>query len=220
MPIVLEKYPLLIFDWDGTLVDSIGRIVHCFEQTYAFFDISPPPAQAIRETIGLPLREGFRKLSVGLAHPGIEALALQYRDVWLDPDLAPSPLFSGVKQLLISLKAKGHTLAVATGKSRAGLDREASYHQVLHHFETSICGDEAQPKPDPDMLNRIAGTTKFKEQEILVFGDSTLDLSMAKQASMASVGVLSGTGHQTTLEHHTPLTCLQEIGLLANFITS
>jgi len=218
MPLTPMSHPLLIFDWDGTLVDSIGRIVDCFEKTYALLNLVTPPLPKIRQTIGLPLKEGFRQLEVGLESPGLTVLAETYRDIWLDPQLAPSPLFPGVRTLLTHLRDAGHILAVATGKSRVGLDRESRAHKVDHLFATSVCGDETHPKPSPDMLLEILRKTGITPAQALLFGDSPLDLAMANNAQIQAVGVLTGAGDRSSLAAYHPLTFLDHVGQLRKLL--
>lgn len=215
MHITIKNPPeFIIFDWDGTLVDSIGRILDCFQESYDKFGLPFPELKALRNTIGLPLRGAFLKMKVGLEQPGIDALCEAYRDFWLEPDRPVSAIFPNVLALLDRLKKAGHTLAVATGKSRAGLNREMGHHGIDHYFSVTRCGDEAKPKPDPDMLNHLLEVTGFPPEKTLMLGDSPLDLAMANRAGIPAIGVLTGTGDQEALIHHQPLACLPNLDSL------
>lgn len=205
---------LIIFDWDGTLVDSIGRIIDCFVNTYDFFNLEIPSHRAIRKTIGLPLSEGFEVLGLGLESPGTVALAQKYRDFWFASKQLSSPAFPFCFSLCHRLHQAGHIMAVATGKSRAGLNREIHDHQVASFLKATVCGDESAAKPDPDMLLRILEETGIQASDALMIGDSPLDLEMANQAGIPAVGVLSGSGDRAELEAKNPLAVLEDAGSL------
>lgn len=199
------------------MVDSIGRILKCFQESFARFNLPFPGIQSVRNTIGLPLREGFLQLGIGLEDPGIDGLCTTYREFWLQPDRPVSAIFPKVQDLLERLKQAGHLLAIATGKSRAGLDREMAHHRVAHFFSASRCGDEAKPKPDPDMLNHLLEVTGIPAKRSLMLGDSPLDLAMAKKAGIPAIGVLTGAGDKDTLCLQEPLACLTSLDQLDSF---
>lgn len=211
MKLPLEPPRLIIFDWDGTLADSISRILFCFFESYKNFNLKPPTEAAIRTTIGLPLKQGFVRLGVGLKKPGLPALAAIYRDLWLDPDLPPSPLFPKVRTLLERLTNANHILAVATGKSRAGLNRETKHHQVSHFFQATRCGDESLAKPNPDMLLTLLQATNTQAHQAIMLGDSPLDLEMANRAAIPAIGVLTGCGDAASLGALQPVTSIAAI---------
>ena len=218
----MKQFPLLIFDWDGTLVDSIERIVtslqHASKQA-AGTDISE--AQA-KEVIGLGLMEAISKL-----HPELDAklqitelsnIADAYRQHYLYDNTIPAPLFSGVDKLLDELRHDGYTLAISTGKSRIGLDQSIAEHKMADYFTTTRCAGENKSKPHPEMLQEILSELNFSAGEALMIGDSEHDLKMANNANMKSIGVTHGVHDAITLKKHNPLVCLKNITELSSFL--
>ena len=133
------EYRLLVFDWDGTLVDSIGRIIRCFQMSFARLSLPEPEDRAIAQLVGLPLVDSFKLLNPEITLEQDEELVEIYREIWLGDILPLSELFPGVRAMLEKLEQQGYKLAVATGKSRAGLDRELTNHNLGHHFQHSRC---------------------------------------------------------------------------------
>jgi len=210
-----RDYRLLVFDWDGTLVDSVNRILTCFQRTFARHALPSPDSHAVRGSIGLPLAEAFRHLA-----PDEDAAILTetYKHVWWDESLPMPEPFQGVPELLAELHGRGFTLAVATGKSRAGLDREVLRFGVDHFFSATRCGDETAAKPDPDMLLQIMGDCGFSSADTLMIGDTGLDLEMARRAEVHAVGVLSGGHDETHLAPFEPAVCLPDVLSLTAFL--
>src|SRR3954471_20815536 len=145
------RFRLIVFDWDGTLVDSTALIASAIQ--HACRDIGEPVPEDVvaRHVIGLGLSDALAHVAPGLPQERHRDLALRYRHHYLarDPEI---PLFDGVREMLDELDARGLLLAVATGKSRVGLDRALAQHGLAHRFIASRCADEGRPKPDPDML--------------------------------------------------------------------
>jgi phosphoglycolate phosphatase len=218
----MNKFSLLVFDWDGTLVDSIERIVTSLQHasmTAAEIQISETHAKSV---IGLGLKEAIVKL-----HPQLDEVRHStvldditdaYRQHYLYENPVPAPLFSGVDELLEELRQQDYTLAISTGKSRAGLDRSIQEHGVAEYFSTTRCAGESRSKPHPEMLHEILKELNFSASEALMIGDSEHDLMMAKNASMRCVGVTHGVQDAKTLEKHEPLACLNDITALSDFL--
>lgn len=218
----MKQFPLLIFDWDGTLVDSIERIVtslqHASKQAA---DIHISETQA-RDVIGLGLIEAITKL-----HPELDAqqhtvelnaIADAYRQHYLYDNTVPAPLFAGVNSLLDELRDDGYTLAISTGKSRAGLEQSINEHQVADYFTTTRCAGENKSKPHPEMLHEILHELNFSASQTLMIGDSEHDLKMANNANMQCIGVTHGVHDAKTLEKFNPLTCLSDITELSDYL--
>jgi phosphoglycolate phosphatase len=218
----MKQFPLLVFDWDGTLVDSIERIVTSLQfASRQTVDIHLSETQA-RDVIGLGLMEAIAKL-----HPELDTqqhsaklnnIADAYRQHYLHDNKVPAPLFSGVNQLLNELRADGYTLAISTGKSRAGLEQSINEHQVADYFSTTRCAGENKSKPHPEMLHEILDELNFPATQTLMIGDSEHDLKMASNANIKSIGVTHGVHDAATLNKHNPLTCLTDITELSAYL--
>ena len=219
----MNHFPLLVFDWDGTLVDSIERIVTSLQfASKQTIDIDLSEKQA-RDVIGLGLREAIKKLHPELdtaRHADrLEDIAAAYRQHYLYDNTVPAPMFSGVYDLLNELRGDGYTLAISTGKSRAGLDQSINQHQVAGFFATTRCAGENKSKPHPEMLHEILNELDYSASQTLMIGDSEHDLKMANNASMRSIGVTHGVHDAETLNRHRPLTCLSELTDLNNYLS-
>lgn len=219
---MIKQYPLLVFDWDGTLVDSIERIVTSLQHASrhaANIDISE--AQA-KDVIGLGLREAIAKLHPELdAQNGsveLENIANAYRQHYLYDNPIPAPLFAGARQLLADLRHVGYTLAISTGKSRAGLQQSMNEHRVADYFATTRCAGENKSKPHPQMLHEILQELNFSASQAVMIGDSEHDLKMANNAKMQSIAVTYGVHDAATLTKHRPLVCLHNITELSGYL--
>jgi len=218
-----KQFPLLVFDWDGTLVDSIERIVTSLQfASKQAVDVQLSEKQA-RDVIGLGLMEAIAKL-----HPELDMkqdaeqlhrIADAYRQHYLHENTVPAPLFNGVNQLLDELRDEGYTLAISTGKSRAGLEQSINEHQVANYFATTRCAGENKSKPHPEMLHEILHELNFTAAQTLMIGDSEHDLKMANNADIKSIGVTHGVHDASTLNKLNPLTCLSNITELSTYLS-
>jgi len=127
-------------------------------------------------------------------------------------------LFPGVRELLIDLRGRGHRLAVATGKSRRGLDRALEAVGLAQHFDATRCGDETQPKPHPAMLLELLQALAIEPQRSLMIGDTSHDLEMARNAGVSAIGVCSGAHPAHSLRALAPLACLQSVSELGPWL--
>ncbi len=218
----MKQFPLLVFDWDGTLVDSIERIVTSLQyasKQVTDLDISETQA---KDVIGLGLMEAIAKLHPELdtAHQPAELsnIADTYRQHYLYDNAVPAPLFTGVDNLLDELQQQGYTLAISTGKSRIGLEQSITEHKMAGYFTTTRCAGENKSKPHPEMLHEILHELNFSADKALMIGDSEHDLIMANNANMKSIGVTHGVHNANTLEKHRPLVCLNNITDLSGFL--
>ncbi len=186
----MAEYSLLVFDWDGTLVDSIQRIVDSMRAAADACDLPQLPEQTIRDIIGLGLPEAIAALYPVL-EPGarFERFRRVYSEHYIDLEQSPSPFFPGVCEALHAFRAEGYRLAVATGKSRRGLDRVLAGHGWQDFFDVTRCADETASKPHPLMLHEIMALTGSAPQQALMVGDSPFDLQMAHAAGMTAVAV-------------------------------
>jgi phosphoglycolate phosphatase len=186
---VRRDYELLIFDWDGTLSDSIGRIV---EAMRAAADLAGRPVRddlAIKGIIGLGLPEAIRTLYPDITANDLIDFRQHYADSYMAMDVEPSRLFDGVRESLEAFRAEGYRMAVATGKARRGLDRVLKAHGWMEYFDATRAADETASKPDPLMLNEILQHCGVAPEKALMVGDASFDLLMARNAGMDSVAV-------------------------------
>ena len=208
-----RKYDLVIFDWDGTLMDSIGSIVSCMQAASNDARITIPSEQAIRDLIGLSLPKMFNILFGEHPHLHDEILNL-YRHHYLSGNYS-SALFDGSESLLKKLKHEGYTLAIATGKNRQGLDRILDLTGVGHYFSATRCADETESKPDPLMLNSLLTELAFTPAKTVMIGDSIHDLNMANNAGVDCIGVSYGANHISQLQFAKPIAIVDSVTDLA-----
>ncbi|WP_110456147.1 HAD-IA family hydrolase [Shewanella algidipiscicola] len=188
----MKRYELVIFDWDGTLMDSVGKIVACMQQTAKELNLLVPTETAVRDIIGLSMDEALNVLYPSASHQTRQNMINVYREQYLQLNQTPSPVFDGAEELLLSLKASGHQLAVATGKARAGLNRVLHETGFTQHFVASRCADEAHSKPHPQMLQQLLQQLTVAPEKAVMIGDSIHDLNMARNAGMDAIGVSYG----------------------------
>jgi phosphoglycolate phosphatase len=205
-----NDFRLLVFDWDGTLMDSIGPIVACTQAVFEDlgFDV---PEEKIRGTIGLGLRESIDFMVPGCTDAIFESVLESYRHHWFSTFRDRPVMFAGVEQMLQDLVREGWLVAVATGKSRRGLDHVLEQSGLQEVFHSTRTVDEAFSKPHPKMLLDILDDLGVSPREALMIGDTTFDLEMARSAGTASVGVCTGSHCREELMTLGPLTCLNRV---------
>ncbi len=194
---------LFIFDWDGTLCDSLAKIVSCLQLAASQVGEGPLAAEDARQIIGLALPVAVARLFPDASHQQRDAIAENYRQAFAKSN-TPAPLFSGVKETLDELRRRGHRLAVATGKARPGLDRSLAGVGLSDYFCATRCADETASKPDPKMLLELLAELDHGAEQAVMVGDTTFDLQMANNASMQSIGVTFGSHSSAQLQGHSP----------------
>ncbi len=189
----MNDIKLLIFDWDGTLADSAGQIVAAMQAAITALDLPPRSDASIRELIGLGLNEGLRILYPDLELGGLRRLLDGYRAKWLAEGAGESVLFQGALEAVQALQSSGLRVAIATGKSRRGLDRSLRNHGELKRLlVNSRCADETASKPDPRMLRELLIDERLEPEQALMIGDTEYDAAMACAIGMPAVGVACG----------------------------
>ena len=218
------SYDLLIFDWDGTLMDSHARIVSCLRSAAMEVGLPTRHDEELRDIIGLGLDEVMARLFPGVTLTQQEALVARYRDHFLHISDVVETLFEGVVETLTQMRDRGYLLAVATGKSRAGLDRGLRQTGLGGVFEMTRCADESFSKPHPQMLEDILKGLGLPPERALMIGDTEFDLEMARNAGTASIGVTYGAHPPDRLQRHRPIACIDDIrelpGMLARTTSS
>ncbi|HSD96096.1 MAG TPA: HAD-IA family hydrolase [Sulfuricaulis sp.] len=202
------EYELIIFDWDGTLMDSVAKIVRCFTAAFEDAGAPDPGEDAIRHIIGLGLGEAVTELLPVADAATREQVVERYRQHFLHLDQTGMELFPGVRAGLEDLSAQGYMLAIATGKARRGLDRVLRDTGMARLFCATRCADEAFSKPHPRMLEDILEQTGFDAGRALMVGDTTYDMQMARHAGIDGLAVTYGVHGRELLEEHGPLACL------------
>ena len=199
------RYDLIVFDWDGTLMDSTPHIAESLRSACVDLGLTAPSLADASWIIGLGLEPGLRRVLPELDPADYPRLSQAYRRHFLAGDHV-LPLFPGVTELLPALEASGNLLAVATGKSRVGLERAFVQSGLRSHFHASCCADESFAKPHPDMLFRVMERTGARPERTLMIGDTRHDLEMAANAGVAAVGVSYGAHPRSEL-----LSCPAEV---------
>ena len=195
---------LVIFDWDGTLSDSTGRIVEAMQGAAGKLGIEEPASAAVRDIIGLGLPEAVQILFPTLPDKAQVALGDAYSAHYRHLDREPCDLFPGAMPMLEQLRGRGWQLAVATGKSRRGLDRVLGALGLSDFFDATRCADETASKPDPMMLRQILAELECVAEQAVMVGDSEYDLAMARSGGMTSIGVSFGVHSSERLRQHCP----------------
>jgi phosphoglycolate phosphatase len=199
-----RRFDLVVFDWDGTVVDSTAMIAVCIQKAAADLGLAVPSRERASHVIGLGLNEALARAVPDLAPDRIEAFSARYRFHYFagEPEIV---LFDGVRELLVELAESGARLAVATGKSRRGLDRAFASTGLGMFFSASRCADETHPKPHPAMLHELTTELDVSTQRTVMIGDTTHDLGMARSAGTAAIGVSYGAHPRAELAALAPL---------------
>jgi len=192
------RYDLIVFDWDGTLMDSTPHIAESLRAACVDLGLQAPSRAEASWIIGLGLEPGLRRVLPELDPADYPRLSHAYRRHFLAGD-SVLPLFPGVRALLAALEQAGNLLAVATGKSRVGLERAFEQSGLREHFHASCCADESFAKPNPDMLFRVMERTGARPERTLMIGDTRHDLDMAANAGVSAVGVSYGAHPRSEL---------------------
>ena len=214
-----RPFDLIVFDWDGTLIDSTALIAGSVQLAAADLGLPVPSNEDARHIIGLGLLQAMVWLFPDLGADRYQELIERYRVHYLKRDSEIS-LFKDVRELLAALREDGYLLAVATGKARQGLDRALLQADLMEHFDATRCADETFSKPHPKMLLELIDELMVDPARVLMIGDTTHDLQMAANAGTAAVAVTCGAhpGEQLSGEPH--LAMLTDVGALREWLLS
>ena len=213
-----RAYRLVVFDWDGTLIDSIGSIVGCTEAALADAGVSPPPMELLRGSIGLGLQDSFDRFYPSLAAATRETILDRYRHHWVETWHARHHPFPATAATLERLGEAGLLLAVATAKSRRGLVRDFERTGLGACFHASRTVDECPPKPSPAMVLELMDELGARADETLMVGDTSWDLEMASNAGVDAIAVLCGAQPGEELRRYRQLACLPDVGALVPWL--
>ena len=213
-----DRYELVVFDWDGTLFDSIGWIVRCLQMAAAESDLEVPTESQARSVIGLSLQQAMDALYPGATEIRAQQLVKHYREHYHKDTGHRLGLFEGVEPVLHQLRDRGYKLAVATGKARSGLDHALNATGLTEFFDATRCADETASKPHPLMVHELLEELRVTHERTLLVGDSLHDLRMADNAGVDVVAVACGANSRAELMALNPLLCLETTPELLNHL--
>lgn len=209
---------MIVFDWDGTLFDSAAVIAEGIQHAARDMRLPVPDRSTASHVIGLGLSDSLRHAMPTLPPERYQEFLALYRRYFLEREDTLT-LFDGIAELLKELTERGHRLAVATGKPRRGLDRALQASGIGPLFAASRCGDETQPKPHPAMLLELMRESGFEARDLLMVGDTSHDLGMAKNAGVDAVAVGYGAHPIESLSVWKPRACVNSVGELRQWLT-
>ena len=212
-----RRFRFIVFDWDGTLIDSTSIIADSLQQACRDVGEPMPTDIAARYVIGLGLSDALKHVAPALPSDRYAELAARYRHHFIARD-AQMKLYPGARELLAELASAGFLLGIATGKSRAGLDRALAQQHLEGLFAATRCADEGFPKPHPDMLLTLMDRCGVEPLETLMIGDTTHDLELARNAGAAALAVTYGAHDSEGLAGCSPLASVGSIAELAAWL--
>lgn len=206
---MVKRYNLIVFDWDGTLMDSTEIIAGSIQAACRDLGLTVPSDEAARHVIGMGLAQALQYAVPDAPEALYEPLAERYRHHFLSQDQL-IPLYAGAAETVAGLHEAGHVLAVATGKSRRGLDRALQSSGLGPYFSATRTADEAFSKPHPAMLLEIMEELEMQPGRTLMVGDTTHDLQMAINAGVDALGITHGAHPEDQLSALSPLAMLDD----------
>ncbi|MBF0470437.1 MAG: HAD-IA family hydrolase [Gammaproteobacteria bacterium] len=210
-------FDLLVFDWDGTLMDSEARIVACMERAIEDINLPKRSREEIKNIIGLGLQEAIDTLFPEEGKRHYQQIIERYRHHYLEEDKTPSQLFAQ-SEAVVTLLQRDYLLAIATGKGRIGLNKVLAETGIGHLFHISRCADEAFSKPHPQMLLEVMANCGVEAERTLMIGDTEYDMEMGKNAGTATLAVTYGVHAVQRLLRYEPCGTIDDIGELPMFL--
>ena len=215
----MDKLRVLIFDWDGTLVDSIKRIVEAMHMASDICAVPRCTDEEVRAIIGLAMPQAYDVLYPAADDTDLKQRYIHaYSEQYLLLEEEPSPFYPSVLDALEHYRSAGYKLAVATGKSRRGLHRVLSGHNMVDYFDITRCADETRSKPDPLMLHEILKYCAATPEQAIMVGDSPFDLRMAKNANVPSIAVSYGAQPLSVLHQEQPILAIDDFYELTTWL--
>ena len=209
---------LVIFDWDGTLLNSLARIAQCMQLAAVDAGLEPRSNAEFQAIVGLGIPQALATLYPGVPQAPLDIFRDRYSHHFFLEDQSPSDLYTGVEDTLIELKSAGHHIAVATGKSRRGLARVLGNFKWEEQFHATRCADETASKPDPLMLTENLQELNYGVEDAMMVGDTEFDLEMASRLGMRRIGVSYGAHSPERLSLHQPEAIIDDIKDLLRLI--
>jgi phosphoglycolate phosphatase len=212
------KYRLLVFDWDGTIIDSASTIAECIRLAAADLGLDVPTKEQASHVIGLGLHDALRYAVPQLRPEQMSEFVARYRYHFLMREDSMG-LFDGMRNLIEGM-SKVRTLAIATGKSRRGLDRALDSTGLKPYFQSSRCADETNPKPHPAMLLELLNEFDVAPNAALMIGDTSHDLEMARAAGVDGLAVTYGAHPENSLRACSPRACVSTVAELGTWLSA
>ena len=212
-----RRFDLVVFDWDGTLFDSTRLIARCIQAACADLGAAVPSDRDASYVIGLGLADALRHAAPDVPKDRYGELADRYRHHYFSSQ-DEIVLFDGTLEMLLALKSRNHWLAVATGKTRRGLDQALAGSPLAGLFDATRTADETRGKPDPLMLVELMRELGASPDRTLMVGDTTHDLQLAINAGCASVGVSYGAHEHETFDSLQPLYVAHSVSGLTQWL--
>ena len=212
-----RRYDLIVWDWDGTIMDSTPTIVHCIQQACRDLGFKEPDDTLASSVIGLGIQDSLRRAVPWIEPRHFQELTNRFRYHYLAKD-HELDLFVGIRELLEELRADQFLLGVATGKSRVGLNRSLNHHQIGHLFHETRTADESFSKPHPRMLLELSDMTQVSTRRMLMIGDTTHDLDMAANAGVDAIAVTYGAHPPDTLKASPSLAHVDDVAQLSKWL--
>jgi phosphoglycolate phosphatase len=212
-----HRYSVLVFDWDGTIIDSASTIAECIRRAAADIGLPVPTKEQASHVIGLGLQDALRHAVPGLAPERVPEFVERYREHFRASE-NQMDLFAGMRDLLAALST-ARTLGIATGKSRRGLDRSLEATRLKPYFRASRCADETNPKPHPAMLLELMDELEAPSDAVLMIGDTTHDLEMARAAGVDALAVTYGAHAEQGLRSCQPRACVASVAELDRWLS-
>lgn len=213
-----KKYQLIIFDWDGTIIDSQAHIISSMKNAVADEGLLVPQDEQVRHIIGLSLNTAIETLIPDIEAESVHRIAENYRKHFFAEASESSELFNGVPEIIRDLHASGYYLAVATGKGRHGLDIALQKTGLQPYFHITRCADETRSKPDPMMLDEILTDLDLDAKQAIMVGDTSYDIDMAGNINMDCIAVTYGMHDKKHLESSHPTHFIDSISQLSQFV--
>ena len=214
---MLDRFDLVVFDWDGTLSDSTAAIARAIQDAAADLGLPVPDDATASHVIGLGLHDALARAVPTLAPERIPEYSSRYRFHYLARE-AELVLFPGARELIAELRAAGALLAIATGKSQRGLQRALASTALGSEFAATRCADQTHPKPHPAMLLELADELMVAPERTLMVGDTTHDLQMAAAAGAAAAGLTQGAHPYDQLAACRPLALFDSLAQLHEWL--
>lgn len=212
------KYRLLVFDWDGTIIDSAGTIADCIRLAAGDLGLDVPTREQASHVIGLGLHDALRYAVPQLRPQQMPEFVARYRYHFLMREDRMG-LFDGMRELIERL-SEMRTLAIATGKSRRGLERALEATGLKQYFQSSRCADETHPKPNPAMLLELMNEFDVPPESALMIGDTSHDLEMARAAGVDGLAVTYGAHPEDNLRACSPRACIASVAELGTWLNA
>jgi phosphoglycolate phosphatase len=216
---VKNRFDLVVFDWDGTLFDSIGWILECLNHASDQVGLQRPAEDAARSVIGLSLQQAMKNLHPEITSEEARQLVEHYRAHYNTEGIQSLGLFKGVEEMLQVLRAEGFKLAVATGKARSGLNRALLDTGMTDFFDATRCADETHSKPHPRMMEELMQELGVEPDRTLLIGDSHHDMQLAQNAGVSAIAVGCGANRLDDLRRYEPLACFQHTSELLTLLS-